>query len=88
LYLRLSGLSYIGNIKTRYGGFRTAWIIGGYPEKFIRDKLADDLGAELIYIESSKELCVDRLNACNDYRSEHKDEWIQYIDKWFEEYSN
>jgi hypothetical protein len=77
----------IENIKTRYGGFRTAWIIGGYPEKFIREKLADDLGAELIFIDTSKELCYERLNECNDYRSEHKDEWKQYIERWFEEFS-
>lgn len=78
----------IDNIKNRYGGFRTAWIIGGYAEKFIREKLADDLGAELILIETPKELCLDRLNICNDYRSEHKEEWIQYIDSWFDNYSN
>jgi hypothetical protein len=76
------------NIRTRYGGFRTAWIIGGYPEKFIRDKLTEDLGAELIYLETPKELCFARLDECNDYRSDHKDEWRQYIDKWFEDYSN
>ncbi|MBH1941645.1 HNH endonuclease [Mobilitalea sibirica] len=78
----------IDNIKTRYGGFRTAWIIGGYPEKFTREKLAEDIGAELIYVETSKELCIERLECCNDYRAEHKDEWVQYIEKWFEDYSN
>ena len=25
--------SIIDNIRTRYGGFRTAWIIGGYAKK-------------------------------------------------------
>lgn len=77
----------IDNIKSRYGGFYAAWIIGGYPEKYIREKLAEDTGAELIFIEAEKELCIERLYACNDYRSEHKEEWIEYIDKWFEDYS-
>jgi len=78
----------IDNIKSRYGGFRAAWIVGGYPEKFIREKLAEDLGAELIFVDTSKELCIDRLQCCSDYRADHKDEWKQYIDKWFEDYSN
>ncbi len=78
----------IDNIKTRYGGFRSAWVIGGYPEKFIREKLSDDLRAELIYIEADKEICIERLNECHDYRADHKKEWIQYIENWFEEYSN
>lgn len=76
------------NIKTRYGGFRAAWVIGGYPEKFIRDKLAEDLRAEIVFIDVDKELCAERLESCSDYRADHKDEWIQYIDKWFEDYSN
>ena len=78
----------IENIKTRYGGFRTAWIVGGYPEKYVRDKLAEDTGAELIYIESTKELCLNRLEMCEDYRIQNKIEWEGYIEQWFEDFSN
>lgn len=76
----------IDNIRNRYGGFRTAWIIGGYPNKFEREKLANELGAELIYIESTRDECIDRLNNISDYRQENKTEWVEYIDKWFEKF--
>jgi hypothetical protein len=76
----------IDNIKTRYGSFRTAWIIGGYADKYQREQLARDLGSELIFIEADKEDCIYRLDYCNDYREDHKEEWKGYIEKWFEEY--
>ncbi|WP_438495906.1 hypothetical protein [Paenibacillus sp. IHBB 3054] len=45
----------IDNIKTRLGKWGTAWIIGGFPEKFKRERLAKDTGAELIYCPVSRE---------------------------------
>lgn len=76
----------IDNIRTRYGGFRTAWIVGGYANKFERERLANELGAKLILINATKKECIDRLDTCNDYRQEHKEEWISYINKWFDEF--
>ena len=73
----------LDNIKTRYGKWINAWIIGGYPEKYKREQLADELGAELIYIEATKEECIERLSQDND-RKIRQPEWIGYIDKWFE----
>lgn len=78
--------SIIDNIKTRYGGFRTAWIVGGYPRKAERQRLIETLGATPIFLDVSKEECIKRLDICNDYRSEHKDEWNEYIEKWFDDY--
>ena len=78
--------SIIENIKRRYGGFRTAWIIGGYPRKVERERLAKETNANLIFLDVDKETCIKRLEACNDYRADHKEEWINYIDKWFSEY--
>ncbi|MBS6504046.1 MAG: HNH endonuclease [Clostridium sp.] len=78
--------SIIQNIKTRYGGYRTAWIIGGYPRKVERERLARETRAELILMDVDRDTCIKRLNKCNDYRSEHKEEWINYIDKWFDEF--
>lgn len=77
----------IDQIKTRYGGFNTAWVIGGYPNVAQRSRLATALGAELIYIEMPKEICMKRLESCRDYRQEHKAEWRRYIDEWFLEFS-
>jgi hypothetical protein len=76
----------IDNIKTRYGKWNNAWIIGGYANRFRREKLADDLDAELIFCDVSKEECLRRLEVDADRRY-RKDEWRGYIEKWFEEYS-
>ncbi|MEG0297412.1 MAG: HNH endonuclease signature motif containing protein [Clostridium sp.] len=77
----------LDNIKTRYGKFNSAWIVGGYANKHDRERLARDLGAELIHIEASKEDCYYRLQYCNDYRQDNQEEWKEYINKWFEEFS-
>ena len=37
-------------------------------------------------MDVDRDTCIKRLNNCNDYRSEHKEEWINYIDKWFDEF--
>lgn len=76
----------LDNIKTRYGKWFNAWVIGGYADKFKRERLANDLGAELVFCDVSKEECVRRLHLDKD-RQCRKDEWIRYIDKWFERYS-
>lgn len=76
----------IDNIKTRYGRFYNAWIIGGYANKYERERLARDLGAELVYINASKEECLRRLYLCDDYRKYQILEWESYINKWFDEY--
>lgn len=78
--------SIIENIKTRYGGFRTAWIIGGYPRKVERERLISMLNATPIFLDVSKEECINRIDGCNDYRSEHREEWIQYIEQWFDQF--
>lgn len=75
----------IDNIRTRYGKWNNAWIIGGYADKYKREKLAEDLGAELIFCDASKEECLKRLEMDED-RQYRKDEWRKYIDKWFEQY--
>lgn len=67
----------LDQIRTRTGEWKTAYIIGGYPLRMDRERLADKLGAELIYIECDKEVCVSR--AVNN-------EWIKYINDWFDMY--
>ncbi|MWC26645.1 HNH endonuclease signature motif containing protein [Paenibacillus sp. MMS18-CY102] len=75
----------LDNIRTRYGKWGTAWILGGYADKFKRDRVAEDLGAELVYCELSREECIARLFEDTDRRN-RKVEWMGYIDKWFEQY--
>lgn len=76
----------IDNIKTRYGKFFNAWIVGGYTNKHDRERLAEDLGAELVLIDTSKEECLHRLETCNDCRQYQRNEWAKYINKWFDDF--
>jgi hypothetical protein len=73
----------IDNIKTRYGKWYNAWIIGGYADKFKRERLAEDIGAELVYIEAAKDECYARLENDKD-RQYMTTEWKKYIDEWFD----
>lgn len=75
----------LDNIKTRYGKWHDAWIIGGYADKYKRERLAEELGAELIFCDVSQEECMRRLELDED-RQFRKDEWLGYIDKWFAGY--
>lgn len=75
----------IDNIKTRYGKWNNAYIIGGYADKYKRDKLKEELGAELILINTSKEECIARLEMDEDRRN-MKSEYINYISNWFDTY--
>ncbi len=75
----------IDNIKTRYGKWNNAWIIGGFADRYRRERLAEDLGAELVFCNVSKEECLRRLDV-DEERRFRKDEWRGYIVKWFEKY--
>lgn len=76
----------IDQIKTRYGRWDNAWIIGGYADHYQRDKLAKELGAEVIHVKATKEDCYQRLNS-DKARSQREAEWKKYIDKWFDEFT-
>jgi hypothetical protein len=75
----------LDNIKTRFGRWETAWVIGGFADKYRREKLANDLGAELIFMECTKEEALSRIVLCEDRRHLVK-EYTEYIDKWIERY--
>lgn len=65
----------IDQIRTRTGQWKKAFVIGGYPLAMDRQRLADRLGAELIYIESDIDTCKSRAK---------NKEWFKYIDEWFD----
>lgn len=75
----------LDQIRTRLGKWANAWVVGGYADKFKRERLADDLGAELVFCNASHEECLRRLDADENLRY-RKDEWHKYIDKWFDQY--
>jgi len=66
----------IDMIKTRYGDWHDCYIIGGYPNKQERERLARELGAELIYVDSTKDECLQRVDSSGK----------KYITKWWGEY--
>jgi len=74
--------SLLDQIKTRYGNWYDAYIIGGYPDKYERERLRETLGAELIYCESTKEECINRLE-----KSDKPKQWLEYINDWWDKYS-
>lgn len=76
----------LDNIKTRYGKWNNAWIIGGYADKYKRDRIANDVGAEVVFMDVSKEECLKRLEQ-DSGRRHWQTEWKQYIERWFEEYT-
>ena len=64
-------------IRMRVGKWQTAFVIGGYPNKYERERIADLLGAELIFIDTDMETCL--LRAPNE-------EWRGFISDWFADY--
>ena len=76
----------LDQIKTRYGKWSAAWVIGGYADKYQREKLADELGAELIYCECEREEAMARV-VTDDRRRNMAAEYRKYIDEWFERYT-
>lgn len=77
----------LDHIKTRYGKWQTAWIIGGYADRYKREKLVEDLGAELVFIQATRDRCIERLKQDPD-RKIRETEWTGYIDRWFEEHTD
>lgn len=75
----------IDNIRTRHGKWFNAWIVGGYADKYKRERLATDLGAELVFCDVSLDECLARLEL-DEGRRHRKDEWRGYIEKWFAGY--
>lgn len=75
----------LDNVKTRTGRWRTAWIIGGFPDKYQREKLADELGAELVYMECTRDEAISRI-MLDEERRHRVEEYTGYIDKWIERY--
>jgi predicted kinase len=60
------------------------WIVAGLPQKEEREQLRVRLDAELIFIDTSKEECINR--AMNDKERKDKNIQMQIIEKWFKKY--
>lgn len=65
-------------VKCRTGMWRNAYVIGTYPLASDRERLSKLLGAELIFIDETKDTCLSRAK---------NSDWINYINEWFDIYS-
>jgi hypothetical protein len=74
----------LNGVRYRLGKWNNCYIIGGYPMQSERERLAKEMGAREIFIDTSRDECLERLNQINDGRD--KAEWKQYIDEWFNRY--
>lgn len=72
----------IENIKLRVGSWCNAYLIGGYPFTNERERLATQLGAKVIYIDTPKDVCIARLES--NPQGRNVSEWRQYIEDWWE----
>lgn len=72
----------LNQIKTRYGQWYNAYIIGSYPNKYERERVAKELGAELIFAEATRKECLERAGKNNRPKG-----WVKYIDDWFDKYN-
>lgn len=68
----------IDQVKTRTGKWRNAYYISTLPLATERERLAANIGAECIYIDTTKEECLARA---------HDDNWIKYINDWWERHT-
>lgn len=70
-------------IKMRVGKWDNAYIVGGYPLISERERLCRMLGAREIYIESTREECLEKLRALGKEDKRDKKLWEKFIDDWW-----
>ena len=66
-------------IKTRFGEWNNAYIIGGYPRIMERERMATLYGAEMVHIDTPRDVCELRA-------AERPKEWRQYIASYWDAY--
>ena len=72
-------------VKYRRGKWRNAYVIGGYPLISERERLCKELRAREVFIDTSKDECLRRLDDCDDGRD--VEEWQAFIDEWWRRYA-
>lgn len=71
------------SVKYRRGKWSNCYVIGGYAYEAERNRLLDMLGAKPIHIDTSKQICLERLAQCED---RDISEWTKYINDWWLQY--
>lgn len=69
----------IDMVRCRSGRWANAWIVRGFPLSMDRERLANELGAELIHIDTSREECeAEAMNRGGDWSKWVADWWSKY----------
>jgi hypothetical protein len=71
-------------VKYKVGKWSNCYLVGGWPLVSERERLKKMYGAREIFIDTTKEECIYRLEA-DELRD--KDKWRQYIEDWFAKFS-
>ena len=71
-------------VKYRRGKWLNAYIIQSLPVRNDRERMADELGAKLVHIDTDKETCLQRLYESGDGRD--VSQWKEYIENYFREF--
>jgi hypothetical protein len=66
-------------VKTRNGQWTNAYIVRGFPYAMERQRLADTLDAELIFIDTDKQTCLER-------SKEKGSDYYKFVEDWFNKY--
>ena len=69
-------------VRYRLGKWRNAYIVGGFPSRTERDRLANETGAREIYIDTERAECEERADIY-----ERREELRGYIADWFERFT-
>lgn len=71
-------------VKYRVGKWDNCYIVGGYPLIAERERLCKELGAREIFIDTPKEVCLQRLEESDNL---DKSDYSKYIEEWWRRYS-
>lgn len=71
-------------IKYKVGQWGSCYLLGGFPLVSERERLIKMYGAREVFVDTSREECLRRLEADE---ARDKDKWRQYIEDWFERLS-
>lgn len=71
-------------VKVRRGKWQNAYIIGGFPLSSERERICRLYGARSVFIDTPKEICLQRLESDPD---RDKDAWKGYIEQWWERFN-
>ena len=73
------------SIRLKRGYWNNAYIVGGFPLISERERLCKKYGAREIYIDTPKEVCIERLK--NDPDGRDMEEWTRFIEEWWRRYT-